>query len=637
MKKLFLILLFCLISSTSFAQLWYGVLDSNRATDWSVAGVTGGIPSGTWTQCGSTINAYTGSAATINNAIAACGTNQYVQLGTGTFTLSSGITITKDNVALRGNGANLTILNFTSSIQNLVLVSNGNSGAYFYDVDYTPIRPGGTQAATWSSGYTKGTKDIVLTGIGSNGLSVGKYIFLDQLADTAVNSGYFVCEAGGCSNEGGTTYSRYYGGTARSPAQGAKIESCNPSCTNGATFTLDREIVAPNIASGKSPGAFWMASMVQYVGVENLTILDNSGYDENTAKNLTFATSANCWVKGVKFVRSERYASVQIHTSTNITIQDCYFFGGVAGHSETYAMDSAAASHCLIQNNIFHQCVVPILIGSMSGSVYAYNYSINNAFDSGMSPIVGGHTIGVVYNLVEGNIGQKVGADTIHGNAVMNTVFRNYMLGTDTGWTSGVTNAMYSEGYARYWNYIGNVLGTPGYHNAYKTGSSTSIYALGVSGGSVPQDSLVYSTAMFWGNYDTVTAANRWCGNNGNTGWSTTCSSTSEVPTTASTYPNAVPSTEILPASFYKSSKPSWWPTAKAWPPIGPDVTGGNISNLNGKVYSIPAKDCYTNIMSGPADGTGNVLSFNADACYTNTSTTAIGSGVTVGGGVQLQ
>ncbi len=62
----------------------------------------GGILNRT-TQCDVAIGAYTGSAATINNAIAACPAGQFVSLGAGTFNLSSGIGFSgQSNVILRG-------------------------------------------------------------------------------------------------------------------------------------------------------------------------------------------------------------------------------------------------------------------------------------------------------------------------------------------------------------------------------------------------------------------------------------------------------------------------------------------------------------------------------------------------------
>ena len=91
------------------------------------------------------------------------------------------------------------------------------------------------------------------------------------------------------------------------------------------------------------------------------------------------------------------------------------------------------------------------------------------------------------------------------------------------------------------------------------------------------------------------------------------------------------------------AAKPAWWPAGNPWPVIGPDVTGGNIgtcsgggyngaqatsasqctggtlisAGLNGEAYSNPAMDCYLNVMGGPPDGTGSLLTnFDADVCY---------------------
>jgi hypothetical protein len=156
-----------------------------------------------------------------------------------------------------------------------------------------------------------------------------------------------------------------------------------------------------------------------------------------------------------------------------------------------------------------------------------------------------------------------------------------------------------------------------------------------------PFDSLVNSTAMFWGNWDAVSAAARWCGNSSNTGWTTTCGSISEVPSGLSQYANPIPSTQTLPASFLYSSKPSWWPSGFAWPPIGPDVTGGTVGQCSGGTYDsseatssaqctggtqsaiggglanvTPAMNCYLNVMGGTPNGTGGALSFSRTTCY---------------------
>jgi hypothetical protein len=111
---------------------------------------------------------------------------------------------------------------------------------------------------------------------------------------------------------------------------------------------------------------------------------------------------------------------------------------------------------------------------------------------------------------------------------------------------------------------------------------------------------------MRWGNFDTVNAASRFV--------------TSEVPSSLTgvqaPFSNPVPSSQSLPASFYLSSKPAWWTSSKPWPAIGPDVSGGNIAAAGGHVYSIPAQDCFLNVMGGIANGIGPVRDFNANTCY---------------------
>jgi len=180
-----LALLLC-ISGNSYGQSWSGIIGPGRAIDWSQAGVVGGIPSGSWTQCGATIAPYSGSASTISSALAGCPANTYVLLGAGTFNLSSGIVMVS-NVALRGTGANSTFLVFTG---NNNCNEEGADVCFMGENTYygSPwIAPGGTQAATWTAGYSAGTTSITLTNVGSSGLAVGQYIFLDQANDTSDN------------------------------------------------------------------------------------------------------------------------------------------------------------------------------------------------------------------------------------------------------------------------------------------------------------------------------------------------------------------------------------------------------------------------------------------------------------------
>ncbi|PYT90437.1 MAG: hypothetical protein DMG36_20665 [Acidobacteria bacterium] len=256
--------------------------------------------------------------------------------------------------------------------------------------------------------------------------------------------------------------------------------------------------------------------------------------------------------------------------------------------------------------------------------------------------------------------------DSIHGTANLETDFRNNFWGT---YPECANSIIYTGVYGqcvqnlspendsvfhRFSNFIGNILGTPGVETNYSStgfaiGSGPySIYQFG--GQTVSSaDPNTQGTAMIWGNADAVT------------GFGSPRYNCSEVAEGTAWHAQAVwyqallyqpcPMTNTLPASFFYSAKPAWWPSGKPWPIIGPDVTGGNLLQCtsgtytrslvtnalqcgspattstwaNGHVYSNPAMDCYLNVMRGNSDGTGGPLSFNEASCYV----TSTGSGPT--------
>jgi hypothetical protein len=109
---------------------------------------------------------------------------------------------------------------------------------------------------------------------------------------------------------------------------------------------------------------------------------------------------------------------------------------------------------------------------------------------------------------------------------------------------------------------------------------------------------------------------------------------------TDGTFQWAPGTTQTLPASFYLSGMPAWWGSGSAgvtaWPPIGPDVTGGDFadwanptaSTPRGHVYKIPALNCFT---SSTANGTTNVTTFDSELCYGGTSRADEGTRVDAG------
>jgi len=223
------------------------------------------------------------------------------------------------------------------------------------------------------------------------------------------------------------------------------------------------------------------------------------------------------------------------------------------------------------------------------------------------------HSAGTDMLLFEGNDCTGMNADYIHGTHNLITLYRNQLIGWDNGMAKQ-TSAVYLYCFSRYFSFIGNVLGKQGYHTHYEdltpdgTDADHSIFTLGWGGNQggtsvLKNDPLTVTTAMRWGNFDTVTNTARW--------------EASEVPSSLGALGNPVPATHRLPASLYLSGKPSWW-GSMPWPAVGPDVSGGTDST--GHVFANPAEVCCKSCAVDPAypeDISGlHVLVFNASKHY---------------------
>lgn len=691
------------LSLFSAAQpLWSGIIAPSRAVDWAGAGIPGGPPDANWTQCGSTIAAYSGSAAAINDAIAGCGVNHYVMLGAGTFNLSSGIDFTHHgNVALRGQGANSTLLVFTGAgaggYNSVVAMEGSVSGTGFEE-----------NVCDWSGGYAAGTTTITLARCGSTtpaagnpaNLKVGTVLILDQLDQSYDTGTIWNCfqtytsnpnNFGVCSNEG---YGDGNGGGARTKGScshgqchRSQQQSVMVTGISGSTITISPGLYMPNWAAAQLPQAWWGTTTATQMGLENLSIDNTNDGAQSPGNGATVNIQGcyRCWVSGIRSIYAER-SHVRVLTSTHVLIQNNYFYQNLSHATVSYGAELNSTSDSAVINNIIEQSTdsSPSCTAACEGNVIAYNFDINSVYNSAgwMQATYYLHSSGDAMNLWEGNVGPAYNADTVHGTHHFETLYRNYL----TGWQascggsacSSQTSAVLLGAGSRYMNLIGNVLGQERYHTAYQCLAAPActpsnprdgaVYALQSVGGvgNTPQiaqvngyclqpscathgdyDPLVGAYLMRWGNYDVVSGAARWCGNASDTGWTTVCAGVSEVPTGLASYANPVPSygdtgakQPAMPASFYYKSKPVFW-QGEPWPAIGPDVNNGNIGICQGGTYrgglasrsshcsggsfasaaaghanSTPAVDCYLNTMGGPPDGSGSVLTFNADSCY---------------------
>lgn len=612
-KLLFLCVLVCPFAAQ--AQNWSAILNANRATEWANVGVVGGIPSRT-TRCGSVISAYTGTAATINTAIDNCTAGQYVELGAGTFTLSTGVELDQDNVTLRGQGANSTSLIISGITDNGCHIGDGRvfnmcQGASNIGID----SPDNT--ATWSSGYAKGTTVITLSS--HTNMVVGSTLWLDQTDDTGLigSSGYPATgDVWIKSWNGGNAYER----AGRGLTEGHIVTACGVStpgaaCTSN-TITISPGVIMPTIRSGQSPGAWWgnTSSVLDGAGLENLSVEVTAG---SGASIIYMLNCTNCYIKGVRTVRAGTISSGQYRLNNfiqtvNASVVNSYFHGPQAsGLVSIYGMATHLVSNSLFQNNIVHMSVNPFVINSPTyGNVFAYNYfdnaGINPSF-SQSSFILHGHAS---MNLFEGNNGKNLSGDNIATSHFFNTLFRNQFDGTlrnPSGTETQAAGALY--GANRFFNFVGNVLGASNwvtYNNGQSPPSQcqTCIYEFGWQGtnsagiAATGNDTRVSITSMRWGNWDSVNNATRFV--------------SGEVPTGITNYSNTVPASQSLPSSFYLNSKPSWFGSVP-WPPIGPDVNGGNVPTAptDGHAWKLPARNCFEAMAPGSSVG-----SFNAAICY---------------------
>lgn len=606
---------------------------------WAAAGTT--IPTNR-TQCGSTVSLTAGSGnaaantSAINTAIGSCTANKYVLLPSGTYYYNGFKVDGQNNITVRGAGpgssGTILILGTDTSCRGY-----GSIACVINDLnlaDYIPDNP--NNIGTWSAGYTRGTLTVTVTRISGSGVpTAGMDIHFDQTEDGRTDQwptelwdcGLDDAAAAECSDEGG-------GGIGRSGRRTTETHQiASVTGTNPYTITLTTGLIMDNWSSGKTPQAYWSnitSGPITGVGIENI-YFDASGYTgcgteggvetPDNLRGIVFFNARDSWVKNIRVHKPCR-GHVLLFQSTHMSVVDSYFEEGQFHKSRSYGIEDFGSMQNLYENNIFQRVAAPIMRQGAIGSVARYNYQVDDGYDQSLDTFMQAfcqhHTAGTHYNLCEGNDALGMKGDIIHGTTHLNTSFRNYWRGWDTNKTNEA-NPVKVYANDRYWNIVGDVLGTSTYHTAYGSGagSGSTIYSFGEAYGSpgVPADSHVAESVFRWGNYNTVQGTVRWCGNSSSTGWVATCSSTSEVPTTLTKYAQTVPSTETLPNSLSLSAQPSWWASpcgTPSWPPMGPDVSGGAVTNVGGHVHKIPARLRYEN---GAKDGSNFLTNYDATTC----------------------
>jgi hypothetical protein len=638
-----ILLLPALSRAQSIPQPWSSVLYSTTALNtpcnpinqtspgrcawpyWVNAGIPGGIPSGSYTQSGSTIPAGS-TSSTIQTALSACGgtssQGKYVLLAAGTFSITSSLSVPSYCV-LRGAGASQTILNCTISSGNCINLGGG--------------APSSANRVSITGGTNAGSNVITLSS--ATNFAVGDLVSISQLQD-----GVIVNNVG---SEGTCTWCDGFENASGTRAQG---QTDLVTGVSGTSITLAEPLM---VNYTLTPDATPYAPGGIDAGIENLQVYANGTRSVGTTNgNFHMADCLYCWVSGFEgnyadgdhgFVDYSYHGEVINSYFTNNYYHD-------TGQNDDSVTLRLKTTGFLVQNNIFERLMSTLETEwGASGNVIAYNYSMGTwitATPNFLQADMNTHGSHEQFNLFEGNVLESLGQDSIWGTTANTTYFRNWSEGvakvcspatdgratvsSSCTFTNQAQRSVDPEALNSNANIIGNVEGSSGQNGtgvplaiALCTGPLSGVLC---GSGSRTYQSFYYDESFGYGTSSDTGSQSI----DSNIPWNTAfvhdeygllgCPLGTRTGTTcASGITTVTGLSTTLPSSYYLSAEPSWWPSAVAWPAIGPDVTGG--SGPGGHVSSTTAANaaqyCYTAIMGGSDGGAGSPLVFNADTCYT--------------------
>jgi hypothetical protein len=389
----------CLLAA--FATLSAASIPEARRTDWSHAGVAGGIPA--WTTI---IDATTHGVDATGQADATshlqalltahAGQDAVVYLPAGTYRIDGTLVFPQaGRIVLRGAGGGLTKLRCGVGAIGHGAVLDITAGT-----DAGPSRP-------VTDGALLGSTVIQMAD--TTGFAVGDLLLVDQENDLALMS---------TSNP---TFWNDGAWAARSVGEHVPVIA-----VASGSVTIERPLrYTYNTALDVRATPI---RPIRRVGIENLAIELTQPGDKYTVHLMR---AMDCWIAGVHSTKTVR-AHVSINRSHGITVRDgsCIdsWDHGENGHG--YGVDcNSRTTDCLIENNVFRRLRHSMLthLGA-SGNVFAYNHSREGTWtlDPDVPPDISIHGHFSFMNLFEGNVVEEIAMTDYWGPAGSgNTCFRN--------------------------------------------------------------------------------------------------------------------------------------------------------------------------------------------------------------------
>ncbi len=550
------------------------IIPSDRIINWD-PGVRGGIPTRT------TVFQTVPVGGNIQLALNNCPSGQVVQLISGTYSISSPLTI-PSNVTLRGVGMGMTIIKGASGFNDSVLVQFDNG----YDSNW---------AAPERSLVSPAKGATTITTTGNHGWSENNIVLIDMLENPAGDP-----PVQGSGHLGNCTWCGRPPDVGERPfGQWVKIVSVP---------TLTTAIIDPPLYYSyyNQPKGVQMRGLTHYGGIEDLTI--NNAASRAGEAVLGIYGAINCWAYRVEITGIYKKA-IHGYGALWFTMQGSRVHGAIpigADRSPQYDSDRAYGffmgphfSAGLVTDTIFDEVTMGVSFeGAAAGNVFSYNF-INDVwwketdsdpadrdYPQRFGPLM--HGPHPFMNLVEGNwSGGRIRHDEYWGTSSHFTYLRNRVIQVNRANRGEIEAQRWTVDIERrnqYMNFVGNVLGggpdvketnyelINGESAPYQD-SKASIWKIGyksLGSGSDLYDNKTLSSMLRWGN---------WCYRTSDSvaGSSITYSNNNVVNTNDTT----------IPQSYYLTSKPSWFDSypgnpswfkfsdsdpAYPWPPYDPAV-----------------------------------------------------------------
>jgi hypothetical protein len=577
--------------------------DGNASANWRMAGMlsVGGIPKRA-TVCATLKPLGSGQSDTsdIQNAINPCRAGDVVSLAAGTFMIAEGTFVLVDkSITLRGAGPGVTVLTRTGGAKLGSYVPGKNPSPM---IILGPQQYNNTTTATLLAADAEWRKDSVQV-TNTEGFSVGQIVLLDEASGAGwqpdveglgkiwASLDYrVVWQKHNPSQPDIDDFSAnqypYQPGTAGcwfSNCDRPTAEMHRIKAISGNTIFFDSPVTISYRTSHKAQLYYFQTPLTEQAGVEQMTVKHGDN------DNVDFSWCAYCWAYNVESTLWLG-AGFGIQESFRVELNAFYVHKpvwpvpGGGGYNISLA---DASSEILIWNGI-SVLANKVMVGRAAGagSVTAYNY-MDMGFDSGADSwqeagLNNSHMVGSHHMLFEGNYAFNIESDQTHGNAILNTFFRNYTTGFRAKFTDYLNNTVVDDiaqqttngplrtaspnAYSYWNNLVGNVFGVPGRMGAFIYGDRVlpdgdwppQILMMGWD--DLPNqvyDPNVISTNFVDGNYDYRTYSVKWAPSD---------------------------TTHTLPNSLFLTKAPAFF-AGYTWPWV--DSTG------SAKTYTLPAKARY--------------------------------------------